>query len=213
MLLSDQKSFIFVANTKTASTSIESALMPWTDLHRAGSSERKHVSIRHIDALEPEFFAAAGRGPEAFFRFGVMREPVEWLGSWFRYRKGNKTASPLPKGTDFAGFWAMNDWNIRRGNGARYLQRHLFCADDGKVLTDVIIPYGALETMFAEICDLLEIEASLPRHNVSQLSDFELPAELEDEVRAHLDADYKLYNRLDAINQAGMEKLRALVRI
>ena len=120
MLISTQKSFVFVANTKTASTSIEAALMPWSDIHRAGAPHRKHTSIRHLEAHYPDVFGPGGKRPADFFRFGVMRDPVEWLGSWFRYRKGNKTDSPLPANMDFAGFWEQADWNILRADGSRY---------------------------------------------------------------------------------------------
>ncbi len=212
MLIGVKKKFVFVANTKAASTSIEKALMPHAEIHHAGTPARKHVPLRQAPALYPEVFRGKEGKPvlAKFFIFGVMRDPIDWLGSWFRYRKGNKVDSPLPADMSFEAFWERRDWNIAKPNGVRFLQRHLFCADDGRVLADVIIPYERLGAMFGEICDCLDIESPLPRENVSSLSDFEVPASIEAAVREHLAPDYALRARLDAINEKGMARLRAM---
>lgn len=212
MLIGIEKKFVFVANTKTASTSIEKALKPHAEIHHAGSPERKHVPLRQATALYPDIFQDKDGNPalHGFFSFGVMRDPIDWLGSWFRYRKGNKVDSPLPAEMTFEEFWKRQDWNIVKGNGARFLQRHLFCGNDGLVLADVIIPYERLGAMFGEICDCLGIESHLPRENISQVSDIEVPAALEPALRAHLAPDYALRERLDEINEKGMARLRAM---
>lgn len=210
MLIGLEKRFVFVANTKTASTSIESVLAPHAEIHHAGTPERKHIPLAKALPLYPEHFGPAGDRAGDYFKFGVMRDPIDWIGSWFRYRKGNKVAAPLPSDMDFAAFWAAGDWNIRRGDGTPYLQRRLFCDAQGGLLADMIIPYDRLGPLFGEICDALGVEATLPRENASRLRDFELPADLEDAVRAHYAPDYALWETLDAVNTRGLEKLRAL---
>lgn len=211
MLIGIEKKFVFVANTKTASTSIEKVLAPHAEVSHGGTPARKHVPLRRIYSLYPEVFRGGAQKPvtHRFFKFGVMRDPIDWLGSWFRYRKGNKVDSPLPAEMTFQEFWEKRDWNIIKPDGARFLQRHLFCAAEGHVLADVIIPYEQLNGMFGEICDCLGIDSPLPRENVSHLSDFEVPPALEAALREHLAPDYALRNRLDEINEKGMARLRA----
>ncbi|SDE59363.1 sulfotransferase family 2 domain-containing protein [Ruegeria marina] len=204
------KKFIFVANTKTASTSIEAALMRYSDIVRAGDPRRKHTSLYEGIRTYPVVFRNPHHRPESYFKFGVMRDPIEWIGSWYRYRSGNKVESPLPADMSFADFWARADWNIRFGNGQKHLQRNMFTTPDGDLLADVIIPYHKVSEMFAEICTLLKIDDPLPRKNVSQRTDTGwIPQDLLEEMRTFYAEDYALYNRLDEVNAEGMARLRA----
>lgn len=213
MLASVEKRFLFVANTKTASTSIEHALIPYCEVFRSGTPQRKHITLHETLQGYQFLFGQPAHAPERYFKFGVMREPLDWIGSWFRYRKGNKVQSPLPAGMSFAEFWAMRDWNILLGNGQPNLQRRMFVGPKGGVLADVIIPYHRLDAMLPEILELLRIPATLPRQNVSEIT--EAPA-MSDALRAELQAfyapDYALWNRLDEINARGMAKLLARPR-
>lgn len=213
MLASVEKRFLFVANTKTASTSIEHALIPYCEVFRSGTPQRKHITLHETLQGYQFLFGQPAHAPERYFKFGVMREPLDWIGSWFRYRKGNKVQSPLPAGMSFAEFWAMRDWNILLGNGQPNLQRRMFVGPKGGVLADVIIPYHRLDAMLPEILELLRIPATLPHQNVSEIT--EAPA-MSDALRAELQAfyapDYALWNRLDEINARGMAKLLARPR-
>lgn len=213
MLLSFEKRFLFVANTKTASTSIEVALTPYAEIVRGGTPERKHTPLSQLYELYDEVFREPGQEPQTFFTFGVMRDPIEWIGSWFRYRKGNQVDAPLPADLGFDAFWARKDWNIQRPNGAgKNLQRDMFCAPDGTVLADVIIPHHKLGQVFGEICELLDITSPLERHNVSQIAKTQdHPPALLAEMRDFYAEDYELFDRLDSLNAKGLERLRARV--
>jgi len=208
MLISIEKRFLFVANTKTASTSIEHVLMPYADIYRGGTPARKHTPMTKVIRSYPFLFNQPGYETGSFFRFGVMREPIEWINSWFRYRKGNQTAAPLPAEMDFPAFWKARDWNIQRVNGKPNLQQDMFCNPKGAMLVDMVIPHHELTQTFATICRALKIPAPLPRKNVSTLSESpDMPAELAAELRAHYAPDYALWNKLPEINAKGMNKL------
>lgn len=210
MLISTEKKFVFVANTKTASTSIEHTLMDYSEIHRGGSPARKHIGLHQAYKIYDFLFSQPGHTHDKYFKFGVMREPMDWIGSWFRYRKGNTVDSPLPKDMDFEAFWASKDWNIMRPDGWKYLQRHLFCDPQGAVLADMIIPYHKLGKEFGKICDVFGIASPLPRKNVSQLKDTGvIPEHLKEEMRDFYKWDYQLWGQLDEMNAIGLEKLRA----
>jgi hypothetical protein len=212
MLIGLERKFVFVANTKTASTSIEAALGPVAEIALGGSPACKHVPLHDAISAHPEIFAQDGQWPRFFFKFGVMRDPLDWIGSWFRYRKSNRVESPLPAEMSLAEFWERQDWNFRRADGRRYLQRHMFCGPEGKVLADVIIPYHRLPEMFAEICVALGAEVPLPRENVSRLREAGAPdPALAARLRDFYAEDYALFDRLDRLNAAGMAWLRARV--
>lgn len=205
MLIGLERKFIFVANTKTASTSIEAALGPVSEVVLVGTPEQKHIPLHAAIESHPEIFAQPGQWPRFFFKFGVMRDPLDWIDSWFRYRKSNRVDSPLPPEMSFAEFWEQQDWNFLRADGRPYLQRDMFCGPQGKVLADVIIPYHRLPAMFARICDALGVVHPLPHENVSRLRKrAEIPPALEARLRAHYAEDYALLDGLDRINPAGM---------
>lgn len=122
MLIGLKKKFIFIANTKSGSTSIEKALKPHSEIHFAGTPQRKHISLRQGLAQHHAVFKEHGLTSADFLKFGVMRDPIEWIYSWYRYRKGNEVAAPLPADISFADFWARGDWNLWR---AVSLGRHV----------------------------------------------------------------------------------------
>ncbi len=210
MLIGIERKFVFVANTKTASTSIETALEPVSEIAFKGTPQRKHITLHAAIEAHPEIFAQPGQWPRFFFKFGVMRDPLDWIGSWFRYRKSNKVDSPLPLEMSFAEFWQQKDWNFLRADGRPYLQRDMFCGPQGKVLADVILPYHRLATMFPRICQGLGVARPLPRENVSKARETgPVPPDLAEELRAFYAEDYALWDRLDAINAGGMAWLAA----
>lgn len=209
MLIGVEKRFLFVANTKTASTSIEDVLLPHAEVFRMGTSERKHISLADTKAKYGFLFNNPNHSWGSYFKFGVMRDPLDWIGSWYRYRRGNQVHSPLPRDMTFAEFWAQADWNIRFGSGNKNLQKRMFTTQDGDVLADVIIPYHRVDEYFPELCKLLHIPYNLPRKNVSVLRDVgSIPAALREEVLDFYAEDYALWERLDEINAAGMAQLR-----
>lgn len=209
MLLSVEKRFLFVANTKTASTSLEVALEPHAEVIRAGTPERKHTPLARLLEVYDFVFKREDLSPDTFFKFGVMRDPVDWLQSWYRYRRGNNVDAPLPEEMTLSDFWAQKDWNIQRADGTKNLQRTMFCDAQDRVLADVIIPYPQLGSMTAEIFAALGIEAPLDHHNVSRIApSADIDPVLEAEMRAFYAEDYALYDRLDKINAIGMDRLR-----
>ena len=210
MLISKRHKFLFVANTKAASTSIEAILAPYAEISGAPNSRGKHLPLARIREEFRHVFDEAGQSFDTFFRFGVMRDPFDWILSWFRYRRGNKVEAPIPPDMTFEDFWRASDWNIRDENGAPYSQGRIFLDAAGNPLADVIIPYHLLDIMLPPVLTALGISAEVPHLNVSKIGrdKASIPTHLRQEVHAHYAADYALYNQLPNINAAGMDRLR-----
>ena len=213
MLIGVQKRFVFVANSKTASTSIEAALMKHVEIHRGGTPQHKHIRLRDVLVEYDFLFGQPEYAPETFFKFGVMRDPIDWIGSWFRFRKGNDVHHGLPAEMTLAEFWEKADWNryFKTGDGRtpRHQRLH-FEAEDGTLLADYIIPYHELGAHFGKICDALGLESPLPRKNVSKVAEPpEADAALLAEMRDFYAEDYALFDRLEEINRAGLARLAA----
>lgn len=204
MLIGVDRRFVFVANSKAASTSIEKVLAPFSEIIVAGTPQRKHMLLRDALRAYDFLFGQPGYHPATFFKFGILRDPVDWIHSWYRYRKGNKVDSPLPADMTFEAFWAADDWTKFLPGGKKRLQRDFFTDEAGTVIADCILPYDDLDAQFARICTRLRIKRPLPRENVSRLSSREapIPEDLRDEIRAFYAEDYALLARLPGINSA-----------
>lgn len=213
MLIGVEKRFIFVANTKAASTSVEHLLLPYSDIVRSGNSQRKHIPMKQVLNSYPFLFEQPNFQPDSFFRFGVMRHPLEWIKSWYRYRKGNKVTNPLAENMDFSAFWAQKDWNILRADRTKHLQSQMFYSPHDEPLMDVIIPHHRLDEMFGNICEKLEIKGSLAQKNASLLKDTEIiPETLKSEILEFYAKDFALFEQLDEMNAVGMKKLDHIAR-
>jgi hypothetical protein len=210
MLIGVEKRFVFVANSKTASTSIERALLQHAEIHRAGTPQRKHIPLRTALREYRFLFGRKKYAPETFFKFGVMRDPADWIQSWYRYRKGNTVAHPISKETTFEDFW--KDWLAKPEKPKqKRQQKKFFVKVDGNLIADYIIPYPELDSHFATITNGLGIEAQLANHNVSKIKslDDSLSDATLTEIRTHFAEDYALFNRLNEINEQGLEHLQA----
>ena len=212
MLIGVRKRFVFVANSKTASTSIVNALSSHAEIMRGGTPQHKHIYMRDALRKYKFLFGQPEYAPNTFFRFGVMRDPIDWIQSWYRYRRGNKVAKQLPEDMSFADFWAAKDWNIQFPDGTKRLQSTFFLNAKGQPLVDYIIPYADIEAQFATICAALGVKAPLPRKNVSKIkkTDADLPEDLRAEMVDFYADDYALLGKLDQINTTGAQKLQEM---
>lgn len=208
MLISFQKKFIFVANTKTASSSIEAALAPYSDIFLSQDPWEKHQSIYDFSQHNLRLLQSDGHRFEDFFIFGVMRDPIEWIHSWFRYRKGNKVESPLSYNLSFQDFWNKKDWNIQRQNGRKFLQSDLFLAPDGRVMTDMILPYHNLAHEFKQLCASFGIAPKLQKLNESFIRPDHAPLskKMVSQMQLYYERDYRLLRELDNINSCGRKR-------
>lgn len=210
MLISVAKRFVFVANSKTASTSVESSLVTEAEIQRGGSPQRKHIFLRAALREYDFLFGRPKYAPETFFKFGIMRDPVDWIQSWYRYRKGNKVARQIDSDMPFEEFWKQQIAQTEK-SGKTYLQRSYFTRMNGTLLADYIIPYDDLVSHYATIAQGLGAEETLPHRNTSRIKTLDTPLSdaLIDEIRDYYAEDYTLYNQLAEINTQGLIHLQA----
>ncbi|GAW33851.1 hypothetical protein RA2_00896 [Roseovarius sp. A-2] len=84
MLVFSNQRLVLLAVPKTGSTALEVALAPLASMIVRGPPELKHAPVyRYNRFFRPMIERFAG-GEVAVV--AVMREPVSWLGSWYRYR-------------------------------------------------------------------------------------------------------------------------------
>jgi len=91
MLVFSKQRLVILAVPKTGSTALEVALGPLASMVVRSPPELKHAPVyRYNRYFRPMIERFAG-GEVALV--AVMREPVSWLGSWYRYRRRAELAN------------------------------------------------------------------------------------------------------------------------
>ena len=85
MLVFYKERLAFLSVPKTGTTAYEAALAPRADLVISEPPMLKHAPVyRYNRFIRPMFLRVCEAEMELM---AVMREPVSWLGSWYRYRR------------------------------------------------------------------------------------------------------------------------------
>jgi hypothetical protein len=197
MLIFWKERLVFLSTPKAGSTSIETALESLAHVAIRRPPELKHMSAtaygRHV---APLLESAAG---ERFTTVALMREPIDWLGSWYRYRQrddlGEKDKSTRGMSFDdaagaYMGAPAAAPMDV--GSQARFIG-----GDEDRPGVDRLFRYEAIDQFVDFLEDRLGCEIILPRLNVSPKGPVTLSPAVEERLRRHLARDYALYGRLE----------------
>ena len=96
MLIFSRYNLVLLAVPKTGSTALEVALGQEADGRFGNPPEMKHLPLyRYNRFVRPLLQLTTGQDPETF---ALIREPISWLRSWYRYRAHNSMAL-LPTST------------------------------------------------------------------------------------------------------------------
>lgn len=197
MLIFWKERLVFLSTPKTGTSSIETALESLAHVALRRPPELKHLTARSFR----RHFAPLIEGPtgEHFTTVALMREPIDWLGSWYRYRQRPNLddRERSTRGLSFEqaaqGYLATPRLAAMDvGSQARFL-----LAEDGTPGVDRLFRYEAIDTFLHFLEDRLGCEIHLPRLNVSPAAALDLSPETHARLRERLAADYRLYAALD----------------
>ncbi len=197
MLVFWKQRLVYLATPKTGSTAIEAALEPLASVVIQRPPELKHTSaFRYWRYLAPYLEKAAD---EDFQVVAVMREPLDWLGSWYRYRQraNNNRPERSTAGMSFSTFIEgyLSDPQPEFANVGR--QSRFLVPDKGPGV-DRLFRYDDMADFVRFLEDRLDCEISLPRLNVSPEGSLDLAPDLEARLREDYWRDFALYDTLKA---------------
>jgi len=167
LLLSLTKKFLFIANLKTASTSIERVLAPYSELRLTQSQFAKHQTFAEF--AERFRWMLSLVNMQDLFIFGVIRDPVDFTLSLYNSHKRDqfKDNPRLYTGEmDFAQFLAQ--WVPRNADQLKN-QYVRFLGSEGRPITNLLISYDKLEAGLEIVAKRIGAPelANLPRTNTS----------------------------------------------
>ncbi|RLL62848.1 hypothetical protein [Paenirhodobacter hankyongi] len=196
MLIFWDQRLVFLATPKAGSTAVEAALEPLASVAMKRPDPLKHMAAQdYLANLAPYLEATSG---ERFTTVALMREPVGWLMSWYRFRQrdvldGEDAAIRRHSFETFARSYMDPADPLRSEIG---LQSDVLADAAGAPLVDRIFRYEAIDRFVHFLEDRLDCAITLPRVNVPPAADVKLTGESEAALRTTMAADVALYDSL-----------------
>nr|WP_205518603.1 hypothetical protein [Pseudotabrizicola algicola] len=185
-----------LATPKTGSTAIEAALESLAAVSIQRPPALKHTNVARFHRFVGPYLESAAGGP--FTVVALMREPRDWLGSWYRYRSRDDIPDPAKstQGISFDAFvqgWCSNPRPAFAdvGSQARFLK-----AGQGRG-ADQLFRYENIDRFIAFLEDRLDFQIFLPQLNVSPKGSTELSAKTAARLQEVAAEDYALYSSLE----------------
>ncbi len=196
MLVFFKERLAFLSVPKTGTTAYESALAPRADMVISEPPMLKHAPVyRYNRFIRPMFLKVCDTELELM---AVMREPISWLGSWYRYRrrpfmqdKPNSTfdvsfdefilAYMKGKKPGFADVGSQLNFMAAQPNGTGIT--HYFKYEDQPKLQEFL-------------SDRLGVTLDLKRENVSPDIKLILSPDIEERFRRKFEEEFSLYDSI-----------------
>lgn len=196
MLVFWEQRLAFLATPKTGSTAIAAALESLAAVSIQRPPLLKHTTVHRYRRFIGPYLEAASK--DSFTLVALMREPRDWLGSWYRFRQREETdAGKSTKGMSFDAFvraWCQDP----RPEFAEVGSQGKFLRPRQGVGVDRLFRYEEIGAFVQFLEERLGCEIILPRLNVSPPGALELAGETEALLRDTAAEDFALYATLSA---------------
>lgn len=185
--------FTFLCMPKCASTSIEKALNPYSQL-----STSQHPKLKHTNYKKYAKFIKPFVDKNEIEVVCLMREPISWLHSWYRYRGRPE----IKNSQNYCGNMTFDEWIIEylsdkttpRTNVG--VQNTFFKDRNGHVGVNKVFKFENLDDIKKFFEKKIGKSLNIPTLNKSPKMDFELSEKNTKMLEAKLHEDYKIYNSL-----------------
>lgn len=197
MMIFFNKRLAFLAVPKTGTSALERALGS-----KASATFRDPPGLKHTNArgFEKKFRHLFERpNLPAIETMAIMREPVAWLGSWYRYRQ-REALNGHPNSTKEVSFDAFVEAYLSEsppayahlGSQARFVTD-----SQGDLLVNHLFSYNDLDEARRFMEHRLDLKISLPTVNVSPRANISLDPDVEKQLRQKCSLDFQIYSALE----------------
>jgi len=196
MLVFWAEKLVFLAVPKTGTTAIEGALAPRASLVLRDPPQLKHSPVYRYRRFLAPFFEKAG-GAADLETMAVVRHPIDWLGSWWRYR-ARPDLTGHPNSTADVSFDDFVE-EYCRGKPAPFArvgsQAKFLLDPEGAVGVDQLFRYEDQPRMIAFLENRLGLQINLPRLNVSPDRTAVLSPRMEEKLRRKCPDEFRVWDQ------------------
>src|SRR4051794_38890952 len=149
MFAMPEHGFVFLSTTKTGSTAIENAFAGRAAIMFRQPPSLKHMNARAFQRMVAPILEEHGHPRDSYELACVVREPVDWVASWWRYRSRTQAAG-TPRYTGGMSFDEFADRGVGRQIRLGNLKRFVIDAEGNAVVTR-LFRYDRLDNAVAWI--------------------------------------------------------------
>lgn len=190
MLISERHKFVYLANPKTGTSSIEKAFAKYADYAATGGPKTKHITYR--------MFSRKFRFFTKLEIVVCVRDPIETLNSWYRYRQRKGMNKPQNRVPDISFEEYLREWNkdtppsFAKVNGGVG-----FVLDkDGKLPDITYFRYGHSPTLHSYLSEKVGEAVAEEQRNVSPDKGPAILPKREDLNLSKLNAMYEIFDSI-----------------
>ncbi|WP_417807140.1 sulfotransferase family 2 domain-containing protein [Thioclava sp.] len=196
MLIFWKQKLVFLATPKAGSSAIEAALEPLADVAIQRPAELKHTSAQDFQGHLAPYLAQ--RSGETFTTVALMRQPIDWLRSWYRFRLRDDDEDPGHPmiGRKFEQFAQDYMASSRPAHVSFPSQSEFLCDGTGTCVVDTVFRYDQIDSFVHFLEDQLDFAITLPRVNVPPAVDVTLSERTQTALTQAMARDFTLYDSL-----------------
>jgi hypothetical protein len=196
MLVFWEQRLVFLATPKAGSTAIEAALDGLASITILRPPEAKHTTAQRYRRFLGPYLRAAAKAD--FEVVALMREPLDWLGSWYRFRQREDVMDTdrTTRGMGFDRFVQDYMTDPRPPHADVGSQARFLTLPDGTVGVDRLFAYERIDRFVGFLEDRLDCEIILPTLNVSPEAELDIRPATITAYRAAAAADQALWESL-----------------
>ena len=193
MLVFWKENLVLMSIPKTGSTALEGALAPRASLVLRDPPELKHAPCyRYKRFLKPLFKQVGGQNPELM---AIVRNPIDWLGSWYRYRTRDDLIGHENSTRDIS----FDDFVLEycKGSPAAFAnvgsQNKFLRINDGEVGAEYLFQYEQWDKVISYLEERLTMTITLKQKNVSPAMKLQLSGTVETKLREKRAEEFEIW--------------------
>lgn len=197
---------LILSQPKTGTTALEDALGRRASIAVNGPPELKHVSYRGLmKFVAPWIEAHSNLKRSEYDVVAVMRDPIDWLGSWYRYRTREELRKPdNPRSVNYTGHVTFDKFvqDVCRLDSEQpaYAQiktpSWVSLSAHGRIGVDRLYPYEDMSGLYELIASRTGKPIEAKRLNISPQLDLELSPSTGELLRRHFAFEFDLHATL-----------------
>jgi len=201
MQISVKHGFAFLCMPKCVSTSIEVVIRQYCNTNLSATPAPKHIDAQGF--AESILSTHQKLYPSSHIEsFCLIREPLERMESWYRYRSRNELKNPRhPNHKRYTGNISYNDFiqqyiskDKKKSFTKLKTQYRFLILHNGQIGIDHILPMDRMDLVNDFLSKKIGKKIKIPFKNVSPKMPLSLDRKLEEKLREYLTKDQIIYD-------------------
>jgi hypothetical protein len=193
MLISVSRQLAVLAMPKTGTTAIEQGLAPLCEISFKDRPDIKHMNLRAFQKYMLPYLQTIGSAD--IETFCVVREPIDWLSSWYRYRS-RPALDGSPRSTNGISFAEFIEGYLERPQkrfaNVGYVSHFLRPCHNKPNITH-LFRYDSMDRISSFLTARFKKEVKLAKVNVSPPMELSLPKSLKTRLEVERAKDFAIY--------------------